>query len=169
MIVGNPDDTEETIRENYEGFRDLDVDLNADLILTPYPKTQLREELMAEGLVTNPDNFSQYNGFWANVRTRHMSADELQFARWKYREPYSTYYRSTKALRRNYPLLTAFRRFVDIPFQRVKQTIRFRSMSERQIYEWYMRKYSRMNRFFDENGEESEASPPRPCEKATGT
>jgi radical SAM superfamily enzyme YgiQ (UPF0313 family) len=151
MIVGNPDDTAETIRENYAAFRELDVDLNADLILTPYPKTQLREELVAEGLVTNPDDFSRYNGYWANLRTRHLSADELQFVRWKCREEFSSYYHSSRVLRESYPLLTFFRRFIDIPFQKVKRAIRFRGMDQRQIYEWYMRKYSRMNRFFEED------------------
>jgi len=150
MIVGNPDDTEETIRENYVAFRELDVDLNADLILTPYPKTILRDELLAEGLVTNPDDFSRYNGFWANVRTRHLSADELQFIRWKCHEEFSTYYHSSRVLRRSYPLLTMFRQFIDIPFQRVKWKIRFRGMDRRQIYEWYMRKYERMNHFFED-------------------
>jgi radical SAM superfamily enzyme YgiQ (UPF0313 family) len=150
MIVGNPDDTEESIRENYVAFRELDVDLNADLILTPYPKTILRDELMAEGLVTNPDDFSRYNGFWANVRTRHLSADDLQFIRWKCHEEFSTYYHSSRVLRRSYPLLTLFRQFIDIPFQRVKWLIRFRGMDKRQIYEWYMRKYERMNHFFEE-------------------
>lgn len=149
MIVGNPDDTAETIRQNYATFQELDIDLNADLILTPYSKTILRQELMAENLVTNPDDFSRYNGFWANVRTRHLSADELQFVRWKCHKEFSTFYRSSRIFRETHPFLTLFRRFVDIPFQRVKQAIRFRGMNERQIYEWYMRKYERMNQFFE--------------------
>jgi radical SAM superfamily enzyme YgiQ (UPF0313 family) len=150
MIVGNPDDTEETIRQNYAAFRELGVDLNADLILTPYPKTALRDELLAEGLVTNPDDFSRYNGFWANVRTRHLSAEELQFIRWKCHEEFSTYYHTSRTVARNYPLLALFRKFIDIPFQRAKRAIRFRGMDRRQIYQWYMRKYERLNRFFED-------------------
>jgi len=30
-----------------------------------------------EGLVTNPDNLSTYDGFVTNVRTRHLTKEEL--------------------------------------------------------------------------------------------
>jgi hypothetical protein len=45
--------------------------------MTPYPGTEAREQLLAEGLVTNADDYSRYNGFIANVRTRAMTGREL--------------------------------------------------------------------------------------------
>lgn len=36
----------------------------------------MRDELMREGLVTNPDDSSRYNGYMANVRTRHLSVEQ---------------------------------------------------------------------------------------------
>jgi anaerobic magnesium-protoporphyrin IX monomethyl ester cyclase len=45
--------------------------------VTPYPATRLREELIHENLVTNPDDLSRYTGFMCNVRTRHLSDRQL--------------------------------------------------------------------------------------------
>jgi hypothetical protein len=45
--------------------------------LTPYPKTETRSELLESDLVTNASDFSRYNGFIANVRTRHLSSEEI--------------------------------------------------------------------------------------------
>ncbi len=83
MIVGNPDDTYEDVKENFEFFKDQQVDCFLDQVLTPYPKTGIREDLMKAGLVTNRYDFSRYNGFWTNVKTKHLSQDELAFLRWK--------------------------------------------------------------------------------------
>ncbi len=33
--------------------------------------------LLAEGLVTNPDDLTRYNGYVANVRTRHLSDRQI--------------------------------------------------------------------------------------------
>jgi hypothetical protein len=37
----------------------------------------MRETLAAAGLVTNPDDLSRYNGYMANVRTRHLTTRQL--------------------------------------------------------------------------------------------
>lgn len=86
LMFGLPDDDEAAIRRNYVYLKNLDVDMSYCQILTPYPKTRLREHLLAEGLVTNPGDYSKYSGFWANIRTRHLSSEELQFFFWYYRQ-----------------------------------------------------------------------------------
>jgi radical SAM superfamily enzyme YgiQ (UPF0313 family) len=80
FIAGNPDDTRADIRGTYRYARGLRLDHAIVQVLTPYPQTEIRERLLAEGLVTNPDDFSRYNGFISNVRTRHLSERELN--RW---------------------------------------------------------------------------------------
>jgi radical SAM superfamily enzyme YgiQ (UPF0313 family) len=77
LIVGNPDDTEEIIRMNFEWFRNHPVDSVMPQYLTPYPGTAIRKELFNEGLIMNPgglDNafggWSTYNGEFAHCRTR---------------------------------------------------------------------------------------------------
>ncbi|MEA1905646.1 MAG: radical SAM protein, partial [Euryarchaeota archaeon] len=78
IISGNPDDTKEDILRNYELARKLKLDVPIFYIMTPYPKTELREELLEMGVVTNKDDFTTYDGIYANVKTNHMSTDELQ-------------------------------------------------------------------------------------------
>ncbi|MHB9130176.1 MAG: B12-binding domain-containing radical SAM protein [Armatimonadota bacterium] len=77
FILGNPDDDESTIRSVFRTARALPLDHAIMWCLTPYPGTEIREELLAEGLVENPDQFEHYNGFICNVRTRHLDHDRL--------------------------------------------------------------------------------------------
>ena len=86
LIFGLPDDDEEAIRKNYQFLNDLEADASYCQILTPYPKTRLREYLIDEGLVTNNDRYERYSGFWANVKTRHLESNQLQYAFWYYRQ-----------------------------------------------------------------------------------
>ncbi|MCJ8501611.1 B12-binding domain-containing radical SAM protein [Desulfatitalea alkaliphila] len=86
MIFGFPDDTEAEIVANFRFLKETQVDTAYCQILTPYPKTGIRQALLAQGLVTNPDHFSTYNGMWANVRTRHLSAERLQYLVWYHKQ-----------------------------------------------------------------------------------
>jgi anaerobic magnesium-protoporphyrin IX monomethyl ester cyclase len=79
MIFGFPDDTEADIVENYRFLKSIQADTAYCQILTPYPKTAMRQHLLQEGLVTNKNDYTRYNGMWANVRTRHLSAEQLQY------------------------------------------------------------------------------------------
>jgi anaerobic magnesium-protoporphyrin IX monomethyl ester cyclase len=86
LIFGLPDDDEEAIRKNYQYIKDLEIDAYYGQILTPYPKTVLRENLINEGLVTNSNRYERYNGLWANVKTRRLNTEQLQYAFWYYRQ-----------------------------------------------------------------------------------
>jgi len=86
MIFGFPEDTEKEIIENYRFLKSTGADTAYCQILTPYPKTGIRQHLLDAGLVTNPDDFSRYNGIWANVRTRTMDAETLQYLVWYHRQ-----------------------------------------------------------------------------------
>ena len=77
FIVGSPGDDRAAIRRTFEYARRLGLDFPIVQCLTPYPRTEMREELLAEGLVTNVEDFSRYNGYIANVRTRHLSSTAL--------------------------------------------------------------------------------------------
>jgi anaerobic magnesium-protoporphyrin IX monomethyl ester cyclase len=77
-IVGYPDDNEESVRRQFRLIRVLKPDSVYAQILTPYPQTVLRQELLEAGLVENPDDFRSYNGFSCNIRTRYLSRKELQ-------------------------------------------------------------------------------------------
>jgi radical SAM superfamily enzyme YgiQ (UPF0313 family) len=77
FIVGNPDDREEDVRAIYRYVRSVGVDHGIVQCLTPYPKTELRKQLLERGLVTNADDLDRYNGFIPNVRTEHLSDRDL--------------------------------------------------------------------------------------------
>ncbi len=82
LIGGNPDDNEEDLWENFRLARRLKADFPIFYISTPYPKTEMRGELEEMGLVTSSD-FTRYDGLHANLKTKHLSAEEVQFITWQ--------------------------------------------------------------------------------------
>jgi radical SAM superfamily enzyme YgiQ (UPF0313 family) len=86
LIFGFPEDDEEAIIRNYQFLKQIGADASYCQILTPYPKTGMRDDLIDQGLVTNKSDFSRYSGLWANVCTRHLDADQLQFLYWYHRQ-----------------------------------------------------------------------------------
>ena len=82
LIGGNPDDTEEDLWENFHLARRLKADFPIFYISTPYPKTQMRGELEEMGLVTCND-FTKYDGLHANLKTRHLSQEQVQYITWQ--------------------------------------------------------------------------------------
>ncbi|MBF0314249.1 MAG: radical SAM protein [Oligoflexia bacterium] len=77
LIIGNPDDTKEDIQEVFREAKKMRVDLAAVQCVTPYPKTKTREELLKQNLVTNIHDYSRYTGFICNVRTKHLTTQEI--------------------------------------------------------------------------------------------
>ncbi len=77
FILGHPDDTRQDIHSTFQFALELGVDHPIMQCLTPYPKTETREDLLKRGLVTNLDDFSRYNGFICNLRTAHLTTQEL--------------------------------------------------------------------------------------------
>ncbi len=49
--------------------------------LTPYPKTQVRKELLELDLIVNKHGYSNYTGFACNIRTKHLTHEELKRAK----------------------------------------------------------------------------------------
>ena len=82
LIVGNPDDQAADVRAAFRYAFELGLDHAIVQCLTPYPGTELRVALLREGLVANPHDFSRYNGFIANVRTRHLRPEQIARAIW---------------------------------------------------------------------------------------
>lgn len=148
MIIGNPNDREEDIARNYEFFVDLQIDFFADQILTPYPKTGMREELLNEGLITNEFDYSRYNCFWANIKTKYLWPEDLQFFRWKYNKKYADYICTTPAFIKNYPLAYYYRQYFRRPFFRLKNRFFGNNLSEMELYKRDMARAEAMNKFF---------------------
>ena len=81
LIVGNPDDTPESIVANLEFARRY-IDWPYIQHPTPYPRTPMTKDFQDRGLITN-DRLEEYDGTTAVVRTHHMDAEEVEFLRWK--------------------------------------------------------------------------------------
>jgi radical SAM superfamily enzyme YgiQ (UPF0313 family) len=81
LIVGNPDDTRESIEANLEFARRY-VDWPYIQHPTPYPGTPMTREFRERGLIVDED-VAHYDGTTAVVRTEHLTASEVEFLRWR--------------------------------------------------------------------------------------
>lgn len=138
MIFGFPDDEEADIIENYRFLKAIGADTSYCQILTPYPKTGIRQHLLEQGLVTNPDDFSTYNGIWANVRTHHLDADSLQYLVWYHRQMIMGWWEPSQQVRTQGPVWTGiwlyfFRPFLKVVLGRLLRRDGWRGRYEREI------------------------------------
>jgi len=81
LIVGNPDDTREAIDTNLEFARRY-VDWPYIQHPTPYPGTPMTADFRARDLIVN-ENVDEYDGTTAVVRSASLSAEEIEFMRWR--------------------------------------------------------------------------------------
>ena len=119
MIFGFPEDGEDAIIANYTFLKSVGVDTTYCQILTPYPKTGVRRELMDAGLVTNPHDFTRYNGMWANVRTRHLSAERLHYLYWYHGLNVMGWWEPSEHIRRQGRLWTSIWRYAFRPMMKI--------------------------------------------------
>jgi anaerobic magnesium-protoporphyrin IX monomethyl ester cyclase len=81
LIVGNPDDTQASIETNL-AFAKRYVDWPYIQHPTPYPRTPMTRDFRDRGLIVD-DDVSHYNGTTAVVRSEHVSAEDIEFLRWR--------------------------------------------------------------------------------------
>jgi anaerobic magnesium-protoporphyrin IX monomethyl ester cyclase len=81
LIVGNPDDTRESIEANLRFARKY-VDWPYIQHPTPYPRTPMTRDFLARNLIVN-DRLHEYDGTTAVVKTECLAAEEIEFMRWR--------------------------------------------------------------------------------------
>jgi anaerobic magnesium-protoporphyrin IX monomethyl ester cyclase len=81
LIIGNPEDTRESIEANLEFARRY-VDWPYIQHPTPYPRTAMTQDFQKRGLIID-DRLEDYDGTTAVVRTDHLTAEEIEFLRWR--------------------------------------------------------------------------------------
>ncbi len=81
LIVGNPEDTRESVQTNLDFARRY-VDWPYIQHPTPYPRTPMTREFRERGLVIN-ERLEEYDGTTAVVRSEHLTAEEIEFMRWR--------------------------------------------------------------------------------------
>ena len=85
----------ESMRENYQFIKNMGITSVMDQIMTPYPKTPMRDEMIEADRVANLADFRWYDGYFSNVRTSHLTPAELNFVRWKIRREVIGMWRAT--------------------------------------------------------------------------
>jgi radical SAM superfamily enzyme YgiQ (UPF0313 family) len=81
LIVGNPDDTRESIETNLQFARQY-VDWPYIQHPTPYPRTPMTRDFRDRGLIVDED-VSHYHGTTAVVRTEQVPAEDIEYLRWR--------------------------------------------------------------------------------------
>src|SRR5262249_13050460 len=81
LIVGNPDDTRESIEANLAFARQY-VDYPYIQHPTPYPRTPMTKDFRDRELIIN-ERLEEYDGTTAVVRSEHLEAEEIEFMRWR--------------------------------------------------------------------------------------
>jgi radical SAM superfamily enzyme YgiQ (UPF0313 family) len=81
LIVGNPDDTRESIKTNLE-FASKYVDWPYIQHPTPYPGTPMTKDFRARNLIMI-ERMEEYDGTTAVVATQHLPPGEIEYERWR--------------------------------------------------------------------------------------
>lgn len=149
LIFGFADDDEQSIRENYQFFQQSGADALYAQILTPYPKTAMREQLLEQGLVTNSTDFKKYNGLWANVRTNHLDTAELQYQVWYQRQVVLGWWNPPAEAENHGRLWISIWRYLFKPFLKIRYRIIMKKQGWQGRYRNEIRRWENMNRFPD--------------------
>ena len=148
LIFGLPEDDHQSIIDNYQFLKDVGSDAAYCQIITPYPKTEIRKTLLEQGLVTNPDDYRWYDGTWANVRTRHLDQDTLQYHFWYYRQTVLGMWKPTRQTS-GAGMLWALMWKIASPMVRLGIKFNTRRYGWRGRYERIMAKKRKINNFKD--------------------
>jgi len=81
LIIGNPDDTRDSIQANLEFARKY-VDWPYIQHPTPYPGTPMTRDFQARNLI-KIERMEEYDGTTAVVATQHLAPEEIEFERWR--------------------------------------------------------------------------------------
>lgn len=81
LIIGNPNDTRASLETNIEFARTY-IDWPYIQHPTPYPRTPMTKDFRDHGLIIN-ERLEEYDGTTAIVRSEHLSAEEIEFRRWR--------------------------------------------------------------------------------------
>ena len=81
LIVGNPDDTRESVEANLRFARRY-IDWPYIQHPTPYPGTPMTTDFRARNLIIN-ERVEEYDGTTAVVRSEKLDAEEIEFLRWR--------------------------------------------------------------------------------------
>ena len=77
FILGSPNDTVEDFLNVVKFAKKIKIDIPIFQFLTPFPKTVIRERLLKTNLVFNTKDYSNYDTLTPNVKTHHLTREEI--------------------------------------------------------------------------------------------
>ena len=149
LIFGFPEDDEKSIAENYEFFKEIGADAAYCQIITPYPKTEMRNQLLSQDLITNKTDLKKYNGLWANVRTNFLDSDALQYHFWYQRQIVLGWWKPPNAVKKQGKLWIWIWLFVFKPFLKLRYRRMMKKYGWKGRYRQEIERLERMNTFND--------------------
>jgi len=152
LIFGFPEDDAASIRENYEFFKSIQADAAYCQVLTPYPKTEIRRQLLENKLITNRDDYKKYNGLWANVRTNYLDSAQLQYQFWYQRQVVLGWWNPRAEVKRQGWLWISIWRFIFKPFLKIYYRRKMKQYGWEGRYQKEVRRWEKMNNFKDLEG-----------------
>jgi radical SAM superfamily enzyme YgiQ (UPF0313 family) len=152
LIFGFPEDDEGSIRENYQFLKSINADAAYCQVLTPYPKTGMRRFLLDQGLITNQTEYKKYSGLWANVRTRFLDSEELQYQFWYQRQVVLGWWNPPAQVRSQGWAWISIWRFLFKPLLKLRYGRITKKIGWRGRYRKEVRRWEDMNTFQDLEG-----------------
>jgi radical SAM superfamily enzyme YgiQ (UPF0313 family) len=149
LIFGFPEDDEEAIIDNYQFLNSIGADAVICQILTPYPKTGMRRHLLDQGLVKNIDDYKWYNGMWANVKTRYLESDQLQYLFWYHKQRVLGWWNPSERARKQGRLWTSIWIYAFKPLLKFFTNRILKKQGWEGRYQKELRRLSNMNAFKD--------------------
>ena len=101
ILLGLDDQTEDDIKRLLDFLLEIDLDLAEFTVLTPFPHTRARDDLVKEGRILSSD-WDLYSADHVVYQPRHMSPDRLMEL---YHYAWDTFYRDEPQTHRMYRLL----------------------------------------------------------------
>jgi anaerobic magnesium-protoporphyrin IX monomethyl ester cyclase len=148
LITGFPDDDVAAVRRNYEYFVSLGIRTVLDQIITPYPGTEMRRELLDAGLITNSFDYKWYTGYWPQVRTKHLTSKQLLYEKWRARRDIVDDWVANDQFKQNYPYWSALWTYLLRPMIRFNERRMNWMYGEYGRYRRQMLQFARLNDYF---------------------
>ena len=149
LIFGFPEDDVASIKENYEFFKYLQADAAYCQVLTPYPKTGMRQNLLDQDLITNQTDYKRYNGLWANVRTKYLDSEQLQYHFWYQRQVVLGWWNPPAEVNKLGWVWISIWRFIFKPFLKLRYKVIMKKYGWEGRYSREMERWGNMNKFSD--------------------
>jgi hypothetical protein len=118
-------------------------------VLTPYLKTEMRRYLLEQELVTNHTDYKKYNGLWANVRTRYLDSEQLQYQFWYQRQVVLGWWNPPAQVRNKGWVWISIWRFLFKPLLKFRYNMIMRKIGWQGRYQKEVKRWENMNRFQD--------------------